>query len=73
LKFWSKNRWANVSTYAKLAALTAAVVVGEPMLMERFGHEHVDQQQQGSTPRVASDPQEGVVPNPLQTIDSTLR
>ena len=67
LKLWSKNRWANVSTYAKLAALTAAVVVGDPMLAERLGHQHE------AAPRVASDPQEGVVPNPLQPIDSTLR
>jgi membrane-bound metal-dependent hydrolase YbcI (DUF457 family) len=62
LKLWSKNGWANFSTYAKLALLTALVVGGEPMLMDRFGHH----QEQKSPPRVAREPQEEVVPNPLQ-------
>jgi membrane-bound metal-dependent hydrolase YbcI (DUF457 family) len=40
LKLWSKSRWANVSTYAKLAALLAWAYC-DPMLMEHFGfHEH---------------------------------
>jgi len=67
LKLWSKHRWANISTYAKLAALTAAVAVDDPMLMERFGHQH------DTSPRVAREPQDDVVPNPIQPVDTTLR
>ena len=38
IKFWSKDRWANYSTYVKLA-IVALFAIGDPMLMERFGYE----------------------------------
>ena len=57
----------NISTYGKLAVLTAAVVIGDPMLMERFGQRLED------SPRVAREPQDDVVPNPIQPGDSTLQ
>ena len=37
LKFWGRNRWANFSTYAKLAVL-GFLSVGDPMLMNHFGY-----------------------------------
>ncbi|MEX0937209.1 MAG: metal-dependent hydrolase [Pirellulales bacterium] len=36
LKFWGDSTWANVSTYAKLIAVTA-MVLGEPLVMEKLG------------------------------------
>ena len=38
IKFWGKDRWANYSTYVKLAIL-AFFAVGDPMLMQRYGYE----------------------------------
>jgi len=38
LKFYGKNSWSNFSTYAKLALLIV-VVVGDPIVMERYGYE----------------------------------
>jgi membrane-bound metal-dependent hydrolase YbcI (DUF457 family) len=38
MKFWGKDSWANFSTYAKLIVL-AGLAVGDPMLMNHFGHE----------------------------------
>jgi hypothetical protein len=38
LKLWGKNGWANVSTYGKLF-LVISLILGEPMVMERYGHE----------------------------------
>jgi len=38
IKFWSKDRWANFSTYAKVAVL-ALFAIGDPMLMEHYGYE----------------------------------
>lgn len=46
LKFWGKSGWANLATYAKLAALLV-VAVGDPILMNRFGLD------QGKPPHVA--------------------
>lgn len=39
IKFFSKSRWANFSTYAKLALLAVACV-GDPFLMKYMGYEH---------------------------------
>ncbi len=36
MKLWSKSLWANVSTYGKLAVV-ALMILGEPMVMERYG------------------------------------
>ena len=38
LKFWGKNGWANVSTWGKLA-IVALLILGEPMIVERYGLE----------------------------------
>jgi LexA-binding, inner membrane-associated putative hydrolase len=38
LKFWGKDRWANVSVYGKLAAVSL-LAVGDPMMMHRFGYQ----------------------------------
>jgi hypothetical protein len=38
IKFWSKDRWANISTYGKLIVV-AFLAVGDPMLMHQFGYE----------------------------------
>jgi hypothetical protein len=38
LKWWGKSLWANVSMYAKLI-LVAAAILSEPAVMERFGTE----------------------------------
>lgn len=38
LKFWGRDRWANLSVYVKLG-LVAFVAVGDPMLMEHYGYE----------------------------------
>lgn len=38
IKFWSKDSWANYSTYVKLVVV-ALFAIGDPMLMERFGYE----------------------------------
>ena len=67
LKFWSKNAWANFSTYAKLAALSVAVFVGDPMLMEQFRHEHE------APLRFAREQPDHVVPNPLHDQERTLQ
>jgi hypothetical protein len=37
MKLWSKDSWANGSTYIKLVILVA-VAVGDPMLMEKYGY-----------------------------------
>jgi membrane-bound metal-dependent hydrolase YbcI (DUF457 family) len=36
LKFWGSSPWANLSAYAKLAIVTL-LILGEPMVMERYG------------------------------------
>jgi hypothetical protein len=36
LKWWGKSAWANLSTYAKLL-LVAAAILSEPAIMERYG------------------------------------
>ncbi len=36
LKLWGDSAWANLSTYAKLAAV-AVLILSEPMIMERYG------------------------------------
>lgn len=36
LKFYSKNTWANISTYGKLVLLLG-IAVSDPLLMEHFG------------------------------------
>ena len=36
LKLWGKNGWANISTYGKLA-IVVTMILGEPMVMERYG------------------------------------
>jgi hypothetical protein len=38
IKFWGKDRWANLSVYGKLA-LVSFLAVGDPMLMQRFGYQ----------------------------------
>lgn len=38
LKFWSRRKWANVSTYGKLIFLLA-LAISDPILMERFGYD----------------------------------
>lgn len=48
IKFWSKSRWANVSTYGKLLLLAAAAF-GDPIMMNRFHplmHTHPQASQQ---------------------------
>lgn len=37
LKFWGDDRWANVSTYAKLA-IVAMLAIGDPVMMDRYGY-----------------------------------
>jgi hypothetical protein len=39
LKFWGRDKWANVSVYAKLVVV-AFLAVGDPMLMEHYGYEN---------------------------------
>jgi hypothetical protein len=36
IKFWGSNMWANISAYGKLAIVTL-LILGEPMIMDRFG------------------------------------
>lgn len=36
MKFWSKSRWANISTYAKLGALSV-IAYCDPMVMHHYG------------------------------------
>jgi membrane-bound metal-dependent hydrolase YbcI (DUF457 family) len=36
LKFWSPSMWANISAYGKLA-IVILLILGEPMVMNRFG------------------------------------
>lgn len=38
LKWWGRSLWANISTYAKLILVSAAIL-SEPAIMERFGTE----------------------------------
>lgn len=40
LKWWSRNLWANVSTYAKLVLVIVAIL-SEPAIMERLGTQPV--------------------------------
>lgn len=39
MKLWGKNAWANISTYGKLIVV-ALMILGEPMVMERYGHRY---------------------------------
>ena len=39
LKFWGRDRWANLSVYLKLGAVLF-LAVGDPMLMEHYGYEN---------------------------------
>jgi len=39
MKLWGKNGLANVTTYAKLAVVVL-MILGEPMVMERYGGDH---------------------------------
>ncbi len=36
LKFWGSSMWANISAYGKLA-IVILLILGEPMVMDRFG------------------------------------
>ncbi len=36
MKLWGKNGWANISAWGKLA-IVVLLILGEPMVMERFG------------------------------------
>jgi hypothetical protein len=38
MKFWSKDGWANLSTYGKLI-IAAGLAIGDPMLMAQYGHQ----------------------------------
>lgn len=38
MKFWGKDRWANLSVYGKLG-LVAFLAVGDPMLMQHYGYQ----------------------------------
>ena len=37
IKLWGDDRWANVSTYAKLAVV-ATMAIGDPVMMDRLGY-----------------------------------
>ncbi|MEM8943613.1 MAG: metal-dependent hydrolase [Planctomycetota bacterium] len=39
MKLWGKNAWANISTYGKLI-IVGLMILGEPMVMERYGHRY---------------------------------
>ena len=44
LKFWGRDRWANLSVYLKLAVI-AFLAIGDPMLREQYGLENTFGQQ----------------------------
>jgi hypothetical protein len=67
IKFWSKSRWANFSTYAKLAVV-CGLLFGDPLMSEYLDHRH-DQ------PKIGSEqPSEEQPPTePAKTADDWLR
>jgi len=52
LKLWGKNGWANISTYGKLA-IVVTMILGEPMVMERYGTSPVAVSREEWTSRIA--------------------
>ncbi len=59
MKLWGKNLWANVSTYAKLV-IVIILILGEPMVVDRYGLEPQLAQRREQWPRhcVNGQPQE---------------
>ncbi|MEX1042617.1 MAG: metal-dependent hydrolase [Pirellulaceae bacterium] len=54
IKFWNpRSLWSNVSTYAKLIILIMAAV-GDPLLMEHFGHHPKNEINQIATEQIQS-------------------
>lgn len=49
LKFYGKSRWANISTYGKLAVLIL-IVMSDSAFMNYFGRKPIDLQVHGKTP-----------------------
>ncbi len=52
LKLWGQNSWANISTYGKLA-IVVTMILGEPMIMERYGPSPVAVSREEWTSRLA--------------------
>jgi len=60
IKLWSKSLWGNVSAYAKLI-IVAMLILGEPMVMEKYGPSRFAMQRNNWTGRIALDQPGGAV------------
>ncbi len=61
IKLWGSNGWSNISTYGKLV-LVVLMILGEPMVMERYGQSLVAISRDKWAGRFANNDPNGVTP-----------